>query len=397
MRTAVLLLLVAAPAVADNSLPADGELYEGYCPLTDKLYGPLSAEQTHLLPRWLRSHTQGDVTEVVIEPEAKVRWRIQRGPHGTVEKVVTVAGAPFLTSRFSYDAAGRLVEKIASGPGLPKPLQYRYTTDDQARILSRTGEGEHFTVRWLAATTAETERKTDKFSRIDRWQDGRLISSRFRHITLTYERDNNGRLQRVTRRRGKHPPVAATFAAPDPTLVSEDVDALQAADERWEALLALGAPTHRREEHGSNQDWFAPDKDCWLNQISGLYSDATGRITNGSVGCVCGFCVAENMRIEGDDVRVRDEHFTAGPWFRLDGELVVTGDHRLVTPRGNIRAADLHVGDMLIGATGLPRRLRSIERLPDSMRRGVNLRTSSSRFRAAGFLLESETGECPLH
>jgi hypothetical protein len=109
------------------------------------------------------------------------------------------------------------------------------------------------------------------------------------------------------------------------------------------------------------------------------------------VACICGFCVDAAARIEAAEVLGTDEHFTRGPWVRLDEALDVTVEHRVLTPRGPRPAGALRPGDVVTGADGRPRVLRSVRALPSAPpRRGLNVRTARGTFGANGFLLESE-------
>src|SRR5579871_4510184 len=159
MRSLVLLLL-AARAAADAIPPAKSKaiLYEGYSPLRDGLYGPLTPSSARLLPRWLEATVDGDVTEVVFRPDGAVRWRMVRGPRGMVEKTTLVDGQPWTRSRFSYDGDGRIAVKEVTGPGVGgATVRYLYRTDERGRIVERTGGGQRWTVRWRPdGATSET-------------------------------------------------------------------------------------------------------------------------------------------------------------------------------------------------------------------------------------------------
>ncbi len=404
----LLLVLAAARAGADAATPAGprGELFEGYSPVTDRLYGPLTPAAARLLPRWLQATTDGDVTDVVFQPEGALRWRMVRGPRGLVEKTTLVDGKVWTRSSFRYDAQGRIAAKEVSGPGVGAGgWRAAYRSDERGRVVERSGDGPTWTVRWDddGAATAET-RDGEGGRRVDRWDArGNLLRSELwrdgakRRLVIEYQRDGAGRLLRVTRRRGDGAAAAATFAKPDPTVRSEDVAAVPGLAERWEVLLVLGAPTTRRVNGAgaarTTTDYFG--ESCWLNQPSGLAYDAGERVLRSEVGCICGLCVDARAQIGGDEVLGRDEHWAPGPWLRLDDALEVTADHRVWTPRGPVRAGELRAGDPVLDARGRVRTLRSARRLDGGRRLGVNLRTRSGRFVAADFVLESESGECP--
>src|SRR5579871_21410 len=293
MRSLVLLLL-AARAAADAIPPAKSKaiLYEGYSPLRDGLYGPLTPSSARLLPRWLEATVDGDVTEVVFRPDGAVRWRMVRGPRGMVEKTTLVDGQPWTRSRFSYDGDGRIAVKEVTGPGVGgATVRYLYRTDERGRIVERTGGGQRWTVRWRPdGATSETFLDGETAPRRrDRWDAaGNLLGSEAllrgtARVAIGYQRDAAGRLVRVTRARAGEPAREATFAAPGPSVTSEDVEAVSSAWERWEAVLALGAPTtHSVDGRGAERrvrDFFGSG--CWLNRTSGLRYDAAERVAGG--------------------------------------------------------------------------------------------------------------------
>jgi hypothetical protein len=111
-----------------------------------------------------------------------------------------------------------------------------------------------------------------------------------------------------------------------------------------------------------------------MNQTSRIEYDAADLAEQGDGSCVCGFCVAMAAPPVGGDVLGTDEHWTTGPWLRIDGAVDVTADHRLLTPSGPRAAGALDAGD-----DGAPRL-------------GVNVRTRSGAFDAGGLRFESEAG-----
>jgi hypothetical protein len=164
--------------------------------------------------------------------------------------------------------------------------------------------------------------------------------------------------------------------------------------ERHEVDLLLGAPVHTTDE-GRGVDRrqtvdYSPG--CWLNEVSGLEFDAAGLLVSGVQGCICGFCVDASLPIgTRTEVVATDTHRTLGPWVRLDGTVDVTAEHEVVTPSGPRPAGTLSAGDVVLDAQRRPRRLRSVEQLPDGPERlGRNVRTLDGTFSAGGILFRSE-------
>lgn len=415
---AALLLCVASPARAQSpATPADG-LYEDFPSLFMEASGPLSAPPT-ALARWVDVRTRGRITTVTFEPDARVTWRVRWGPHGPTEKETLVDGQRWTRSVFGYDAAGHLATKRVTGPGAPGGYAYAYVTDPATgEVISRTttltAGGITITERVDVARTARgvtvhvhrdgSEVRRDRYDAQHRLLETRLYDAHGREVArLGYARDPQGALRTVTRRIGAHR-GASDPHHPDLTLTSADVAVLARAPiERHEALLWLGAPTVSNDEGRGTarvvHTDFAPSA-CWLDQTSGLEFDATGLLARSTVGCICGFCVDASLPrddAEAQAARSIQEHWTRGPWVRIDGAIDVTSDHALVTPEGPRRAGALRVGDVVTRADGSPHVIASLELLADDgPRLGVNLVTAAGTFAAGGLRFVSETpGICP--
>ena len=217
-------------------------------------------------------------------------------------------------------------------------------------------------------------------------------------LTLSFVRDDAGALQEIRRQRGAGPETVADTTTQDPTVTPADLQRVPPWTPRRDVLLALGAPKNHTDERLGVARWIS---DSWLSCGSGspgsatsVDYDAEGRVTGYRSDCPYiedWYCVSAGVSLSAEAVIGTDEHWTAGPWVRLDGELDVTAEHRLITPGGPRPAGELAPGDAVLAADGSVRTLRSVEILPPGPERlGVNLRTESGTFGAAGFLLESE-------
>lgn len=177
--------------------------------------------------------------------------------------------------------------------------------------------------------------------------------------------------------------------------------ALPTLVERHEVLLLLGAPAkHSVVGKGTAlrtiDDWA---DGCWLNQPSTVHFDAAELAIGKQATCICGFCVDATVDLGSarGEAWARDEHWTRGPWVRLDGRLDVTADHRILTPSGPRAVSALSPGDLVLDDEGAPRPLLAIEHLPPGPPRlGANLRTTTGTFVAGGLTFESEAPRaCP--
>ncbi len=399
-------LVLAAPAAAQLGPPTDG-LYEDFPSIFMQASGPLAAPPS-ALPRWVDVRTEGGVTTVTFEPEARVAWRIAWGPNGPAEKLTLVDGEQWTRSVFGYDASGHLATKHVTGAGAGAGLTYAYRTDATGRILSRTttlatGVVEQLDLTYRARGTTVTLTHGGIVTRSDRYDaQRRLAETRLFDAhgvvaaRLAYVRSADGSLRSIRRRLGRHHGLADPGHV-DPSIDAGDVSRIaQTPIERHEALLLLGAPMHATDTERGVARHITVDyaSGCWLNQTSGLSFDAAGSLTGGATGCICGFCVASSAIDPGERARATssEEHWTAGPWVRIDG-VDVTADHALVTPQGPRTAGSLRVGDVVTGADGAPRALRSVEPVRDdgALRLGVNLETPDHAFSAGGLRFVTET------
>ena len=399
-------LLLAAPPLFAQPLrdPVPSGAYEGYSPVLMAPVGPISADAARrLLPRWLEVTTSGRTCTVVMRPDGNVRWKLRYGPHGLIEKLVEIDGEAWLRSEFTYDGSGRLRQKAVSGAGAGKGLRFAYRTDERGRVLERTraGSDEKLTGRHGTRETVVELQLGGQLVRRDvldasgllvRTEVGRPLD-RALQLTLRYERGRDGRLLKVTRQLARGDQRPADFTAREPTVAPLFLKQLAGPIERHEVLLLLGAPVRHsvtgrgRARHTS--DGYDPE--CWLNQPSALKFDAADLLVGTQTNCICGFCVDARTAVSAAEVLGRDEHWTRGPWVRLDGELDITADHRVLTPHGPRPAGALRAGDAVLAAGGGVRVLHSVRRLPPGPERlGVNLRSGDGTFAAAGILVESE-------
>lgn len=412
LTLALLCSIPAMPATAQLAAPADG-LYEDFPSIFMQASGPLASAPT-LLVRWVDVRTRAGVTTVTFEPDARVTWRITWGPHGPREKVTLVDGREWTRSRFVYDAAGHLSGKHVTGHGAEGGLTYAYETDAvtgelRARTatlhLQRGDVVERVELARGATDVTVTVLRDGLATRRDRFDaQRRLLETRFfdahghEAARLRYVRNADGSLRTVRRRLGPHRGAADPMHR-DLTLTSSDVQSLVASPiEHHEALLLLGSPGVSSDEGRGparriSTD-FADDA-CWMNQTSGIDFDPTGLIAGRSVGCICGYCVAASLPRDDQDTASAlgvQEHWTRGPWIRIDGAIDVTADHELVTPEGPRAAGVLRVGDVVTASDGSPHEIRSLELLPeDTLRLGVNVMTERGTFAAGGLLFVSET------
>jgi hypothetical protein len=403
--------LIPSLAIADGSVPewprapAMSGRYEGYSAIRMAPYGPLTGNA--LLPRWLEVTTHGNESEIVFQPDGRVRWQLVYGPHGVTEKVTLVDGEKWTRSQFHYDGRGALTDKTVTGSGTPEPLTQRYRTDTLGRVVGRDGKRERWEVAWQSDGGAVATTFLDGIVvRIDHFDpQGRPLVTALgggpekSRLRLLYRRDAAGNLVAVERQRGKGKPHRADGSARDPSFDFHDLRQLSGVLERWEVLALTGAPvTHNSDNTGLKRtisDNYV--EGCELNQATSVTYDPSEKLIDVRAECICGACVDARAPVSGREVIGRDEHWTRGPWILLDGELSITADHRVVTPRGSIPAGALRPGDLVTTSDGGVRVLRSVERLPiGGERLGINLRTRDGTFAAGGFLVESETPRaCP--
>lgn len=381
--------------------PSGSELFEAYSPIKMAPVGPISATvAASRLARWLEVTRLGRTTTIVFLPERRVRWTLTYDRLGLKRKVTTVDGATWTTSHFSYDPQGRLRGKTVTGQ---VTASFTYLTDSAGLVIERAREGsdERWSVRHHATGSVAETRAGSRVLRTDRFdRQGRLLSTEVGNAAaIRYERGADGELRSVVRVLRNLPERPADPRNVDPVAALTNLGAFARAGvfERHEVLLLVGSPiTHSVTGSGrrrSTKDNYA--KDCSrMNQVSLLRYDAADLLVDGQTTCVCGFCVAMPVPAIGRDVLGTDEHWTSGPWLRLDDVVDVTADHPVITQAGSRLAGELRPGDSVVGADGRPRILRSVRALDDrpGMRPGVNVRTRSGRFAAGGFLFASEPG-----
>jgi YD repeat-containing protein len=416
MRASLIVLVLALPASASAQAPPDG-LYEDFASIFMQPSVPLTSTPT-ALPRWVDVRTTGSITTVTFEPEARVVWRITWGAHGPDEKVTLVDGAEWTRSAYTYDAGGHLASKHVTGSGVEGGVTYAYTTDASGEIRTRTATLSATMSDGSVRTTAEAVEvvrsrvgvvvtlrragirvRRDRYDAQQRLIETRLYDEHGREAgRLTYVRDASGAVTSVERRVGSHRGVA-DLAHPDLTLTQPEVAAIAstAVIEEHEVRLLLGAADSTESRWSGAMRRITSDYSpnaCWMNQVSGFVFDATGLLTSGWSGCICGYCVDASAAIDSDDAAraiATQRHFALGPWVRLDGALDVTAEHEVMTPDGPRAVGTLHAGDVVLTADGLQHVLASVDPLPESgPRLGVNLETSDGLFRAGGLLFRSE-------
>jgi hypothetical protein len=397
--------------------PVPSGRYEGYSLILRAPYGPLDERTARTLPRWLEVTSQGETSEVVFQPDRRVRWRLTYGPEGLIEKKVTIDGKPWTESRFRYER-GALVEKSVTGPGSGGARSYRYVLDESGRLKERRGpisrdpfhgsdpKQDHVLFTWdtsgatvdhvLGRQVVRRDR-FDAAGRLLRTDLGRPATDPKARLSLLYQRDAAGRLTGIQRQWFTAPAQPAYADRRDPHVVPRLLDTLPPVVERHEVLLLIGQPVKHSRDAGLSEKGIRDEysKGCWLNKISELTYDSEGSLSRFGQSCICGFCVAaesEPRTPAGAELLGTDEHWIHGPWLRLDERIDVTPEHRVMTPSGPRPASELRAGDAVLAEDGSPRPLRSVRRLPPGPSRlGVNLRTSTGRFAAGGLLFESET------
>lgn len=394
-----------------ESPPAEG-LYETWSRVRMAPAGRLGGRpEESELPRWLEVRHEGGEVVVTFQPDGRVVWRVEWGEHGVHRKRVEVDGQRVTVTEFSYDDRGHLEEKRVHGPGIAGRRVWGYRTDGRGRVVERTRRvpdaeeepADRWKVRWRP-DGARAERYIDgRRVRVDVYDEhGLPIRTEFlghppRRAELHYQRDGAGRLVEVRRRLGDREEEAIPHR-PDPAIGEKDLWTVdgEVPVQRHETLLLLGAPvTHTDDHRGLARE--QNDKyleNCWQYDVSGLKFDGTGLRKEGTVSCVCGFCVDADLAVEADEVRGVDLHWTTGPWVRLDGRVNVTADHEVVTPQGLRAAGRLEAGDRVLRSGGEVHRLESVEYLAARrLREGRNVRTDSGWFAAGGFLFASEQPE----
>lgn len=411
----------AAQVLKPLTSPVPTGRYEGYSPLLAAPYGPISPVEARMLPRWLDVVTQGSSSTITMRPEGRVVWELTYGPHGLERKKTLVDGALWTDTTFTFDAQGRWQYKDVAGPGLGgQDLRDVFEVDAQGRIVSRKamaqvgptkqwqvdakGVSWHVVHTRRGATTAW--KRGGELLREDTF-DARGYPTRVDFgsalgapLMLKYKRNAQGRLSGLSWQIDKRRGDALNQRKPRGTASSRILNALtRSVMERHEVLLLLGPPVlHRDDAKGTSRrthDEYADD--CWLNEVSGLDYDAAGLLKGGSADCICGFCVDAALPIDAVAVNGEDLHWTAGPWYRLDHAVDVTGDHKIMTPGGPVPVEQLKAGDLVLRDDGRIKVLESVLRLPHAERRlGRNVRTEAGVFAAGGFLFESERAVmCP--
>ena len=416
----VALVAVLACQTAHAQVPFAAGTYERWGSLFDAPSAPLPVARASLLPEWITVEVRGHTAVVTFEPERRVVWRIRYGPHGADHKRVLVDGVNVLDVVYERDASGHLVRKTARGALAPSGLVFAYRTDAQGRVISRerqldASSTERLEVRWGPRATVARLLVGGVERRVDRWDAaGRLRSTTFAFESqvwgaspprairsesrLVYVRERTGELREIRRRRGTQPETAADHRSRDATLAAEDLRVMTpAAFDRAEARLLFGAPESLvdRGRGPSREISETFGAGCWLNEVNILVFDPTGLYREGREGCICGFCVDAAAPFVATEVLGTELHVRRGPWLRLDGELVITADHRVLTPSGPRRAGELRAGDEVLGADGEVIHLQSVEPLPDTERLGRNVETASGTFVVGRFVVVSEPYEGP--
>ena len=424
-RSLVLAVLVAAtllPATAwphGAILPEPG-LYEAFSPVLGRPVGPVDKDTAAKLPRYLAVETKEGATQVTFQPGGRVRWLIHYSRYGMVTKQTFVDGRLWTRSEFDWND-GYLEEKRVTGPGAGGGLRYTYTheRDDKLRVrrLQRGAAleyDEEVRVHHLSDADFQPQvrreihrdgvlRRVDLYDAQDRPLKtivGRLSGDAVASMTLYYVRGRQGRLERVERQWGEGKRRPAAHGTRDETVTSRLLTLIGPWIERHELRMLLGEPVrHSTDTSGEwprTTDDYSPN--CWLHEPNMLHYDAADLLTGTGQSCICGFCVDAALDVAGEDVLGRDEHYSRGPWIRLDGAVDVTADHEVMTPTGPRPAAELHAGDEVLAADGGRRRLRTVEALGHSTeeRFSLNLRTRSGTFTAGGFVFRSESPRpCP--
>ncbi len=414
LAAAVLVVGLLLPSRSGAQVPFGEGTYERWSPLFDAPSGPLSASPA-MLPEWISVVVRGPVAIVTTEPEGRVVWRIRYGAQGAEDKRVLVDGVEVLHAVYERDASGHLTRKRVTGRLAPRGLTYTYTTDAQGRVLSRerlidTGL-ERLEVRWepsgaavATVTIAGSERRRDELDPAGRLRVttfGRDVTQsaaggrprvRREEVSLVYERGADGSLREVRRVRGGRSALAE-HGARDPSVRSAELSILARAPiERGEVRLLLGSPVTAVDRlRGASRELTDDFADgCWMNEISYVAYDATGLLESAGSGCICGFCVDASLAWSAQDVEGIELHWTTGPWLRLDGELIVTEEHEVLTPSGPRAAGSLVVGDVVTGSDGSSFALRTVERLPEELRLGRNVESRGGRFSVGRFVVVSE-------
>ncbi len=408
--------IVLVPSLGEAQVPFAAGRYERWSSLFEIPSPSLAAApSTTLLPEWVDVRVRGDTAIVTFEPDRRVVWRIAYGPDGATSKRVLVDGVEVLHAVYERDSRGFVTRKRVTGSLVPGGLDFTYTTDTLGRVTRRVrtladGRVERLEVAWAmdasaVATTflADVARRRDRFDSSGRllettlsWESV-IAASQPRQVIrdehrLVYRRDGRGNLVRVVRfLRGRR--AIAAPAARDTSVTAEDLRVLaEGVVDRSEVRLLFGSPVTgvdrqrgaARELHDSYADG------CWMNETDILHYDASGLYTRGGTGCICGLCVEASQAYDASDALGTELHWRRGPWLRLNGELVITGDHELATPGGPRRADTLRVGDLVSGADGQPLAITSVEALDDAVRLGRNVETEGGTFTVGRFVVVSE-------
>ncbi|MGZ3453254.1 MAG: hypothetical protein ACXVEF_26865 [Polyangiales bacterium] len=391
----------SADPAADAVVPAPSvAYYEAFSPITQAPSVARTEKDALSLPRFLEVKTSSTTQEIVFRPEGRMVWKLRRSDQGIVEKITLVDGEEWSRTRFTYDSFGRRTEKRVELSG-GKSIVETYAFDATNRLTERrrSDGSEIWKLTYGTTITAETtiDGKTVRRDVFD--TEGRILETHLgrpvgaKELVLTYARDPEGKITAITRTTatGKPRPIATS---PDPTIVAEDLARLPTIVERHEVLMLFGPPTTRsvtgKGVARETIDRYAGNA-CWMNQPSAVQYDPADLSSGIRVECICGFCVDSASAPHADDAIGYDEHFTEGPWIRLDGHLDVTADHALATPDGPRLAGTLTAGDVVLAEDGTPKPLLSVERLfSTAPRLGKNLRTTSGFFAAGGLRFVSE-------
>ncbi|MFO0751199.1 MAG: hypothetical protein U1F43_36825 [Myxococcota bacterium] len=325
---------------------------------------------------------------VVFMPEGRVRWDLDVDARGLVAKVTSVDGVVVHRSAFDYDANGLLVGKrVAFASGDPAGgLAWTYEAmpgGGRARVRVGGGRDQELVARADGAFELRTLGADGAAVRVDRYDvHGRRASIELAgpagRASVRFQRNARGAIVALARR----------GLAPDGVL---PLDALPDDSSRADAWRVFGPPPHTSDEGqgGARRVSDTWSKDYWLNRTSTLRFTPDLALEGKHTSCICGLCVAVESGVSAIDIEAVDTHLSDGPWVAIDGALL-TEDHLVATPGAPIRAGDVAVGDLVLGADGAPRAVAAVEHLGRSPRPAINLRTASGTFVVGDLTVMSE-------
>jgi hypothetical protein len=401
---------------------ANASLYESYSPVTHEFYGSFKAGVVPRTPFWYRVTKHADQTQVVVEPEGRIRWVVHHKNGRAEYKQFYVNDKPYSRCSYRHDDQARLIAKEvrfvdAHAHTVRRFMQYEY--DSTGALISlkppKGASGRSWKIEhtkngsiWTLFDDKNLPMRRDHYN-----SKGWLLKSEFAKnqelqankpsLVLIYKLDSQGRIKKVERKfLGKsYPPVrldrplAEKYRAYDkarPEVIDDMVDALGKLNDsmsRREVHLAIGlAP--RGVFRLQNGIVYAEEMyGCRLNQVSAVVYSPLDMIDHMNMECICGYCFAPDSQVQLDknkkvaiaksypglSIMVFDpekKSWTSSKIKELrwhwvysgirinDDAIQVTALHQLLTESGPQVAKDLKKGSRVLGVDGKPVEIKSV-------------------------------------